>query len=62
MKISDDYNAKVRLWALFPRVVAAGPVPKLPPFKKQSFRSHEEMNQWKQNLLRTLARGGPDHG
>ena len=62
MKISDDYRAKLRLWARQPTVVPLPPGPKLPKFKAQKFRNHEEMNQWKRALLLELARRDASHG
>ena len=62
VKISDDYHAKVRLWSRQPRVVALPPGPSLPKFAPQKFRTHEEMNQWKQALLRQVARTVALHG
>jgi hypothetical protein len=62
MKITDDYNAKIRLWAQNPQVVPAGRPPKLPKFSKQTFRSHEEMNRWKERLLKELAASPIDNG
>ena len=59
MKITDDYQAKIKLWALRPEV------PKLPrpigwpPFKAKKFNSYREMNEWKgQYLLEIAAKGG----
>jgi len=62
MKMSDDYRTKVRLWAAQPTVVELPPAPPLPKFSAQRFRTHEEMNRWKQSLLRQLARGATRHG
>jgi hypothetical protein len=62
VKTSDDYHAKVRLWARQPTVVAPPPGPPVPKFAAQRFRSHEEMNRWKQALLRELARAAARHG
>lgn len=62
MKVTDDYNAKLRLWAANPQVV---PLPKsfpLPKFSPQKFNSHAEMNRWKENLLREIARQNVTHG
>jgi hypothetical protein len=56
MKASDDYRAKIRMWAAAPRVVPPAPGPRLPPFRAQRFASHEAMNRWKAELLRELAR------
>jgi hypothetical protein len=62
MKITDDYNAKYRLWAANPQVIAAPPPPKLPRFSHQKFATHAEMNEWKRNLLAEVARTTPAHG
>jgi len=62
MKITDDYKAKLRLWAANPAVAAAPASPALPRFRAQKFQTHAEMNVWKQALLRQLAREGPVHG
>jgi hypothetical protein len=62
MKISDDYRAKVRLWAEQPRVVPLPDAPPLPRFSARRFRSHEEMNRWKQDLLREVARSVASRG
>ena len=55
MKISDDYNAKHRLWAAYPRVVPAPAATRLPDFKSRRFSSHTEMNEWKRSVLLQLA-------
>jgi hypothetical protein len=62
MKITDDYKAKYRLWAAKPRVVAAPAPPRLPRFTSRRFSSHAEMNEWKRELIRELARSAPTHG
>jgi hypothetical protein len=59
MKITDDYNAKCRLWAANPTVVPAPVVPKIPGFKSKRFASHAEMNEWKSAVLRQLAELSP---
>lgn len=56
MKIVDDYNAKLRLWVSEQRVVALPPGPRLPKFRAQKFRTHAEMNRWKEDLLRQIVR------
>lgn len=61
MKITDDYKAKVRLWAANPQVVPPLPGPKFPPFRSQKFKSHAEMNAWKESMLRKLAELAPGH-
>ena len=62
MKISDDYHAKVRLWARQPTVVSLPPAPPLPKFTSRKFRTHEEMNRWKQILLREIAQTAARQG
>ena len=61
MKITDNYKAKYTLWASEPHVVEAT-APKLPRFKTRRFSSHAEMNAWKQELLREIARTVPVNG
>jgi hypothetical protein len=56
MRIVDDYNAKLRLWVSNPRVVPLPAGPTLPKFRAQKFRTHAEMNRWKEDLLRQLVR------
>jgi len=56
MKISDDYKAKIRLWAQNPKVVSLPKGPTIPRFKAQRFSSHEEMNRWKRELILSIAR------
>lgn len=56
MKITDDYRAKLRLWALNPQVVPAPKGPPLPKFASRRFSSHAEMNEWKKELLLKAAR------
>ena len=62
MKISDDYNAKLRLWAANPRVVALPATRPLPPFRSKRFLTHQEMNEWKLELLRRIAQEGNASG
>ena len=59
MKISDDYNAKYRLWVANPTVMAAPAATKLPDFKSKRFSSHAELNAWKLSVLRQLAQLTP---
>jgi hypothetical protein len=59
MKITDNYNAKYRLWAAKPTVVAALAAPRLPGFKSRRFSSHAELNSWKLSVLRQLAQASP---
>lgn len=62
MKVTDDYKAKTRLWAEHPKVVPPLPGPLLPRFKARKFRTHAEMNRWKNALLRELAGEAGRHG
>jgi hypothetical protein len=55
MKITDDYSAKIRLWAANPRIVAAPPPTRIPDFKSRRFSSHAEMNEWKRSVLLQMA-------
>jgi len=59
MKITDDYNAKYRLWAANPTVVPAPAAPRLPDFKSRRFSSHAELNIWKLSMLRQLVQSSP---
>lgn len=62
MKITDDYKAKIRLWAESPRVVPAPASPKLPRFVGRKFSTHAEMNEWKRALIRESAQSAPVNG
>jgi hypothetical protein len=59
MKATDDYNAKYRLWAADPKVIAAPAATWLPDFKSKRFSSHAELNAWKKSVLRRLAELSP---
>jgi hypothetical protein len=61
VKSSDDYRAKVRLWASRPTVVPLPAGPALPMFKAWRFSTHQEMNAWKRALLREVARQAARH-
>jgi hypothetical protein len=58
MKISDDYEAKLTIWARESRVYALPKVTGLPSFGSKRFRSYEEMNAWKRDYLAEIARRG----
>jgi hypothetical protein len=59
MKVSDDYNAKYRMWVANPIVAPAGKALRLPDFKSRRFASHAELNAWKLSVLLQLARALP---
>lgn len=54
-KLTDDYTAKIRLWAANPRIWPLPPGPPIPRFSPQKFNSYEEMNEWKKNLILQIA-------
>jgi hypothetical protein len=63
MKVSDDYTAKIWMWAANPKVVAAPPLLEtIPHFGHKSFSSHLEMNAWKEKLWREIAAKAPGDG
>jgi hypothetical protein len=58
MKYTDDYRAKVKVWAANPQVV---PMPKMvgvPRIGSRKFNSYAEMNAWKRERIREIARQG----
>ena len=59
MKITDDYKAKIKLWAANPQVVPDMPPKNMPRFKSKKFSSYAEMNEWKKSLLREFAKSAP---
>ena len=62
MKVTDDYKAKVRLWAENPQVIALPASPPLPRFSPQKFRTHLEMNAWKKELILQMSREARHNG
>lgn len=59
MKFTDDYEAKLTIWARNPRVVPLPKLQGLPRFGVKRFSSYEALNEWKRDLLAELAaRGG----
>ena len=58
MKRTDDYEAKLAIWARNPRVVPLPKVTGLPRFGCKRFNSYEEMNAWKSEFLVEIARKG----
>ena len=58
MKATDNYSAKLDLWA---REATVWPLPKavgIPTFSARKFRSYRELNAWKRKLLAEIARNG----
>ncbi len=55
VKFTDDYKAKIRIWAQESKVYPLPPVKKLPRIKSRKFNSYEEFNAWKSEFLRQCA-------
>jgi len=58
MKYTDDYSAKLKIWAAEGKVHAIPRIANLPHFGWKKFSSHEEMNVWKKSLLSELVASG----
>ena len=58
VKVTDQPEAKLRLWAQNPKPVRLPRIANLPHFGHKKFNSHAEFNAWKQELLLTLIRSG----
>ena len=58
MKINNDYNAKLKIWASDYRVVTLPKAVGFPEFSCKRFSSGSEMNAWKKELLAETARMG----
>ena len=58
MKITDDYRAKLALWAKEGKVYRMPRIANLPKFGHRRFNSYEELNAWKRSLLEELVRQG----
>ncbi len=57
-KLTDDPDAKFKIWARDTQVCAFPRIANIPPFGVRRFASHAEMNAWKLELLVELARQG----
>ena len=55
MKLTDDYAAKVKIWARESKVHPLPPLPPLPKFGAKKFSSYAEFNAWKVELLKQVA-------
>ncbi|MFO7870671.1 MAG: hypothetical protein R6V03_04475 [Kiritimatiellia bacterium] len=53
-KYTDNYSAKMEIWARESRVYPVPKLANLPPFASRKFNSCEEMNAWKKQLLKEL--------
>ncbi len=58
MVYHDDYDAKFKIWAENPKVVACPKPENLPEIKARRFDSYEEYNTWKSELILQIARRG----
>jgi hypothetical protein len=58
MKTTDDYEAKIKYWALQPKVTKLPKPTAWPPFSAKKFNSYQEMNEWKRQYLLEIARRG----
>ncbi len=58
MTSSDPYQEKIKFWARNPKVVPLPEFTNLPKFGVKRFSSYEEMNQWKDEYLKEIARAG----
>jgi hypothetical protein len=54
----DERKVKIELWLKNPPRINLPQPLNLPRFSKKSFRSYEEMNQWKREYLKEIARQG----
>lgn len=58
MKITDNYSAKLDLWAHETKVRRMPTIANIPHFGHKRFSSYEEMNAWKKELLIKIAEQG----
>ena len=58
MKITDDYSAKLAIWAREGKVMRLPRIANLPRFGCRRFNSYEELNAWKKSLRDQLAEQG----
>jgi hypothetical protein len=58
LKTTDDYDAKIKYWALRPQVPHLPKPIGWPPFGAKKFNSYQEMNDWKRQYLLEIARMG----
>jgi len=60
MKITDDYKAKIKMWAANPQVVPDSPPKNIPKFRSMKFNSYAEANAWKKELIKQMAQQAPE--
>jgi hypothetical protein len=58
MKTTDDYEAKIKYWALKPQVPKLPKPIAWPAFSAKRFNSYQEMNEWKRQYLIEIAQQG----
>ena len=58
MKLTDQPDAKLKLWAANPRAVRTPRIANLPPFGVRRFDSYAALNAWKDEYVRELIRRG----
>lgn len=58
MKLTDDYQSKIKAWSKAPVCVRLPRMAGNPPFRAKKFSSHAEMNAWKQSYIEQIARQG----
>jgi hypothetical protein len=58
VKITDDYGAKLEIWARAGRVARLPRIANLPRFGHRRFSTYEELGAWKRSLLNELAKRG----
>ena len=58
MKIADNYDAKLEIWARESKVYPLPRATGIPRFGSKKFNSYEEFNAWKKELLGRIAASG----
>lgn len=57
-KQSDDYDAKLRMWAANPRVYPLPKIKNMPRIESRKFNSYQEFQEWKERLLEEIVAAG----
>jgi hypothetical protein len=58
MKWTDNYRAKLHIWAVEGRVIPAAQLRPIPGFRSRRFSSYEDLRQWKKKVLLDFVRAG----